>query len=77
MINGSDGGVLKANELGEDATVATLKWMAPTSGWLKMNWEASIAKDKDWMGFGMVLQDEKGLLVARRIARLSSEDLMC
>jgi hypothetical protein len=29
-----------------------------------MNWDASIAKDKDWMGFGMVLRDERGLFLA-------------
>lgn len=36
---------------------------APSSGWKKMNWDASIAKDKDWMGFGMVLRDELGLVI--------------
>jgi ribonuclease HI len=29
-----------------------------------MNWDASIAKDKDWMRFGMLLRDEQGLVIA-------------
>ena len=29
-----------------------------------MNLDASIAEGKDWMGFGMVLRDEQGLVIA-------------
>ena len=58
----------QVNESGAIATVLpqTLvsNWCAPDTGWLKMNWDASLVKDKDWMGEGMVLRDEKGVVIA-------------
>jgi ribonuclease HI len=39
-------------------------WKAPSMGWKKMNCDASIAKDKNWIGFGMVLRDEQGSVLA-------------
>jgi ribonuclease HI len=38
-------------------------WMAPTLGWLKANWDASIKKDQSWMGFRVVVRDERGSAV--------------
>jgi hypothetical protein len=51
---------IQANDGGDGATVrvetqASMVWKVPGFGWNKMNWDASIAKDKHWMGFGMVL----------------------
>jgi hypothetical protein len=58
----------QANNSGAIATVLpqmqVSDWNAPDMSWLKMNWDASLAKDKDWMGVGMVLWDEKGFVIA-------------
>jgi hypothetical protein len=55
----------QANEAGVGVSMqmvskGPMMWKAPSMGWKKMNWDASIAKDKNWMGFGMVLRDEQG-----------------
>ena len=59
---------LKTHDLGIDTTVLPsmkiLKWTAPDIGWLKLNWDASLASNKDWIGMGLVLRDEKGRLIA-------------
>ena len=41
-----------------------LRWTAPSVGWLKVNWDASLNKNKGWMGYGVVTRDDKGRLVA-------------
>lgn len=59
----------QANEAGVGVSMqmvskGPMMWKAPSMGWKKMNWDASIAKDKNWMGFGMVLRDEQGAVLA-------------
>lgn len=46
------------------STVHPLQWVSPLPGWLKVNWDASFQKIKGWMGFGVVVRDEEGRLVA-------------
>jgi ribonuclease HI len=41
-----------------------IKWQPPDTGWAKANWDASLAKDKGWMGFGVVVRDEWGQIIA-------------
>jgi hypothetical protein len=58
----------QATDFGAVATMLpqtqVLDLEASDMSWLKMNWDASLAKDKDWMGVGMVLWDEKGFVIA-------------
>jgi hypothetical protein len=35
-----------------------VKWTTPASGWVKVNWDASCAKNKGWIGLGVVVRDE-------------------
>lgn len=39
-------------------------WSALLPGWLKVNWDASIEKNKGWIGYGVLVREEKGLVVA-------------
>jgi hypothetical protein len=39
-------------------------WKAPESGWLKVNWDASVEKNQGRMGFGVVVRNEKGDVIA-------------
>ena len=41
-----------------------VKWQPPDAGWVKANWDASLAKDKGWMGLGAVVRDEWGGIIA-------------
>ncbi|XP_059436591.1 uncharacterized protein LOC132169595 [Corylus avellana] len=40
------------------------RWMAPYAGWLKMNWDAALNHSQGYTGFGLVLRDSRGHLVA-------------
>lgn len=40
-----------------------LCWAAPSTGWFKVNWDASFHKNRGWMGFEVVVRDDKGCLV--------------
>jgi hypothetical protein len=40
------------------------KWKAPETGWLKVNWDASFSKNQGLMGFGAVVRDETGMVMA-------------
>jgi hypothetical protein len=40
------------------------RWCALESGWVKVNWDASIDHEKGWMRYGAVVRDEHGLVVA-------------
>lgn len=42
-------------------------WSAPLTGWLKANWDASFEKHHGWMGFGVVVRDERGFVVAAQV----------
>jgi ribonuclease HI len=56
-----------ANETGVVASTMaphSNAWTAPQPGWLKVNWDASFQRTHSWMGFGVVVRDEKGRLVA-------------
>jgi ribonuclease HI len=39
-------------------------WCPPESGWVKVNWDAALDHEKGWMGYGAVVRDEHGLVVA-------------
>lgn len=39
------------------------KWRAPSRGWVKANWDASLATEKGWMGLGVVARDERGMVL--------------
>ena len=40
------------------------QWCAPESGWVKVNWDASIDHENGWMGYRAEVRDEHGLVVA-------------
>jgi ribonuclease HI len=40
------------------------KWKSPEAGWLKVNRDASFSKNQGWMGFGAVVRDETGMVLA-------------
>ncbi|KAE8022361.1 hypothetical protein FH972_008165 [Carpinus fangiana] len=40
------------------------KWTAPGADGLKANWDASFSKTQGWMGFGAVVRDETGMVLA-------------
>jgi hypothetical protein len=39
-------------------------WCALDSGWVKVNWDASLAREVGRIGFGAVVRDNLGLVVA-------------
>ncbi|XP_059441844.1 uncharacterized protein LOC132174168 [Corylus avellana] len=39
-------------------------WRPPCHGWWKVNWDASLGKEQGWMGFGVVVRDDRGQLLA-------------
>ncbi|XP_059461766.1 uncharacterized protein LOC132190731 [Corylus avellana] len=41
-----------------------VRWQHPQLGWKKVNWEAFLASGKGWMGFGVLVRDEQGLVIA-------------
>jgi hypothetical protein len=42
------------------------RWKAPQSGWVKANWDASLAVKKGWASLGVVVRDDCGrVLVAQ------------
>jgi hypothetical protein len=45
------------------AVMRERKWKAPEAGWLKANWDASFSKTQGWMGFGVVVRDETGMVI--------------
>ena len=40
------------------------KWMAPSHGWYKANWDVAIDKSKERVGVGVILRDERGQVLA-------------
>jgi hypothetical protein len=51
------------------------RWRAPESGWVKVNWDASLEKDTGRMGYDVVVRDDLGLVVvAQAITLLGSLD---
>lgn len=59
----------KANDMGAGtqdmhALGNPAKWEAPCVGWKKVNWDASIDKDTGRMGFGILVRDDQGLILA-------------
>jgi hypothetical protein len=40
------------------------KWTAPEARWLKANWDAFFSKTQGWMGFGVVVRDKTGIVLA-------------
>jgi ribonuclease HI len=40
------------------------KWMAPSQGWYKANWDVAIDNRKGRVGIGVILRDERGQMVA-------------
>jgi hypothetical protein len=52
------------NQLKNRWTEACQKWRAPTPGWVKLNWDASMEVETGQMGYGALIQDERGLVVA-------------
>jgi hypothetical protein len=40
------------------------RWNAPFMGWLKVNSDASVDKTKGWLGYGVVVRDAVGVVVA-------------
>jgi ribonuclease HI len=49
---------------GRDESVR--RWKAPPPGWLKANWDASLDRRHGKMGCGVVVRDDKGLVIAAR-----------
>ena len=43
-----------------------MQWVAPKRGWVKINWDASCAKGKGWIGFGVLIRDEQGKVLATK-----------
>jgi ribonuclease HI len=37
-----------------------VKWQPPSQGLIKVNWDASINKNKGWIGMGMIARDSNG-----------------
>jgi hypothetical protein len=37
-----------------------IKWQPPSQGLIKVNWDASINKNKGWIGMGMIARDSNG-----------------
>jgi ribonuclease HI len=58
----------KAHEriLGENEIIpeCEIKWMAPTQGWYKANWDVAIDKSQGRVGIGVIIRDEKGQTIA-------------
>ena len=51
------------------------RWHAPNSGWIKVNWDASLEKDMGRMGYSAVVRDDLGLVVAAQsVTSLGSLD---
>jgi hypothetical protein len=51
----------------ESRTLETLildRWNAPFVGWMKVNSDASVDKTKGWLGYGVVVQDACGVVLA-------------
>jgi hypothetical protein len=42
------------------------QWTKPDAGWVKVNMDAAIDKTKGMMGFGIILRDHDGRLVAAK-----------
>ena len=40
------------------------RWIAPEAGWLKVNWDASFSKNQGGMGFGAIVRDATGMVLA-------------
>ena len=40
------------------------KWKVPEFGWLKVNWDASFSKNQGGMGFGAIVRDATGMVLA-------------
>jgi hypothetical protein len=49
---------------GITVTPGPMCWTAPCPGWLKVNLATSFHNANSWMGFGLVVRDEKGEVVA-------------
>ena len=51
---------------GENTTTpkCEIKWMAPTHGWYKVNWDVAIDKSQGRVGIGAIIRDEKGQTLA-------------
>jgi hypothetical protein len=41
-------------------TTSQLRWMAPSPGWFKANWDAAIMKKEGRTGLGVVIRDHQG-----------------
>jgi ribonuclease HI len=52
--------------LGENEIIpeCEIKWMAPTQGWYKANWDVAIDKSQGRVGIGVIIRDEKGQTIA-------------
>ncbi|XP_059442009.1 uncharacterized protein LOC132174357 [Corylus avellana] len=57
-------GVGDTQNSSSNALVQEVQWRAPCSGWIKANWDASLAKEKGWMGLGVVVPDDRGMVLA-------------
>jgi hypothetical protein len=54
-----------------NASATLPKWEKPCSGWIKINWDASVDKAKQVMGVGFVAMDFMGRVRAFRCMTLS------
>lgn len=54
----------------ENDAVGMTRWVAPSQGWVKANWDASVDSVSGCLGCGVVIRDDRGrLLEARCISR--------
>jgi len=59
----------------EEESSRQSNWTSPPAGVIKVNWDASINEDNDWVGLGIIARDSKGLCMgARSIAQLARTD---
>ena len=42
----------------------TVKWLPPPMGWLKVNFDGAIFKEKNLVGIGCIIRNDKGLVMA-------------
>jgi hypothetical protein len=64
FVEATDKGEMHIAPTPEENIGRNIKWQPLDIGWVKANWDASLAKDKRWMGLGVVVRDEWGRIIA-------------
>jgi ribonuclease HI len=63
FVEATDSGEMHIAHAPEENIGRNIKWQPPDTVWVKANWDASLAKDKGWMGLGVVVWDEWGRII--------------